>query len=86
MLAAYPGLHHECADYDEWVGLWLNIERIRLQRAADTWRGHAAALSTGKIPKAWFDALAAYPEQADELEYVTNMERLTAAARARRGW
>lgn len=86
MLAAYPGLRHECADYAEWVGLWLNIDRTRLQLAIGVWRGYAVAMSTGKIPKPWFDAMATYPEQANEMEYVTNLERLAAAARARRGW
>jgi hypothetical protein len=69
--------------YGDYVGLVENIRRVQLQRAADVWRGVAAAFSRAALAPEWFDAIARYPEQAESLESDVNTRRREASAMAK---
>lgn len=68
------------------VGLWLNLPRIRRQRAAATTEGVAAALAPVSLDVGWADALAGHEQEVEYLHYWLNAERATARARARLGF
>ena len=44
------------------------------------WRGFAAALSTGPLGRAWFEAMARSDAEVDELEDAVTIDRAHAAA------
>lgn len=73
------------ADYDTYVGLWLNLDRLQLRSAGAVAQGYAAAKSTDQLDRSWFDALVLEEAQVDELTFRSNFERLKARVRARGG-
>lgn len=74
--AAY-GLPHGL-EYGDFVGLWLNLPRVHFQRAGMTLAGVAAAGHNEPLDPIYFDALARFPEEAQEIGYEINMARWTA--------
>jgi hypothetical protein len=89
LLAAYgAGLlqGRPLLDYGDWVGLWLNLPRIRRQRAASVVEGTAAAYSPSPLDVGWADALAGTEEEVEYLHYWINAERATARTRAKLGF
>lgn len=72
--------------YADWVALWLNLQRVRRQRALAVTEGTAVANSSGSLDEGWADALAGIEEEAEYLHYWLNAERATARARARLGF
>lgn len=76
MLATYgSGILRRPLNYAEWFQLWLNIGRIRLQRAAVVEWGINASRTDRDLPREWFNAIALTPEETDELEFQTNSNR-----------
>lgn len=81
-----PGILPRPLVYAEHVGLHLNIDRVRLQRASEVMTGIGFALSHGALPEAFFDAVALTAEDAQELRFATNMARSIAATKAKHGF
>ncbi len=73
-------------DYSTVVGLWLNLERVRLQRASEVMRGISFAFGRGKLPGELFEAISLTPEEAAEAAFAANAEREKAAAKAKHGF
>lgn len=60
--------------YDHYVGLWLNIGRIRYQKADTIFTGMGLARAA-KLPKEYFDAVSESPQEAQEAEMAVNLQR-----------
>lgn len=67
-------------DYPTFVGLWLNVDRQQTRQAAAVFQGIALAFGKKSLPSSFYDAIAAHPEEAEELEFAGNVERERAAA------
>jgi hypothetical protein len=74
-LAACYGVGALSLPAEQQYALWLMIPRARLQRSADVCLGVLAAAGSGELPRAWADALAAFPEQVDAEHWRLNAER-----------
>lgn len=68
-------------DYGLYIGLWLNLSRVRLQGAYATLRGLQAAHAK-RIPHDIFDAIAANEDEAAEMDFAANVELARQAATA----
>lgn len=90
MLAAYGG--GICAafgiemGYEQWVWLWLNLDRVQRRKAIPVAEGTAAAGTTADLDWTWADAMASLPESAEDLHFRINAERQTIRAKIRRGF
>lgn len=73
-------------DYGTLIGFWLNVPRIRFQRAAMTLAGVAAASHNEPLEWIWGDALAMFAEEADEVLFEINAQRAIAKVSHRRGF
>ena len=62
------------------MGLQLNINRIRWQRAHEVAQGIAIALSREQLPKQYFEAIALNPGDAEKMEAEENARRAMAKA------
>lgn len=80
MAAAY-GFCPIALDYAGFVGLWLQLDRVRLQRAADVLLALEAHRSGGWGGR-WFEALAILEGQAEELAFRVEWARDQARAKA----
>jgi hypothetical protein len=56
-------------DFDTYCQLYLNLDRVRLREAFTVARGGSVANTPGLIDRAYFDAEARTPEEADEMEF-----------------
>lgn len=79
------GLGSQPLSYEGFLGLWLNLERARLQTAVATAQGIGFALCGGDLGREVFDAIALVPEQVDDLMYETNAARRMAEVLAEHG-
>jgi hypothetical protein len=68
-------------DYRTFVQLYLNLERIRLQRAVSVGFGMQIANSDSPLDEVWGDAIALDPSEASEIVYRANVERSQARSR-----
>lgn len=66
-------------DYGVFCGLWINLPRIRFQRAAEFMLGYGAATTTKSLDPMFFDGLARFEEDADVLAFEVNAARSTQA-------
>ena len=62
---------------DHW-GLWVNLERVQLQRIMAHAEGEEIGSGTGRVPKRYFDAIVAFPEEALPLWMEANADRAVA--------
>lgn len=85
MLACYPGMQPHKLHYEEYIGLWLNTDRILLKRAWAVKLGCELALSKGRIPLEVFDAITPLAEEANAAHYNHNASRSEADTLARFG-
>lgn len=67
------------------MGLWLNLPRVRMQGAVAVANGLSAALGSEDLGWLWADAIADTEDEADELLWRANAERMTARVRSRLG-
>ena len=67
--------------YETFVSLWLNMGRARLQHAAAIYQGVSYLFSTADLPLEYFDAVAAFEEQSEEMAFDAQVERDRARAR-----
>lgn len=70
--------------YEDKVGLWTHIERIRLQRADAVLQGLCLA-NARDIGADYCDAVALTEAEAADMHYEINMARAEAMARAKHG-
>lgn len=70
-------------DDDLRFGLWLNLPRIRLQRALEVAMGWGIMANLDPLPREWFDAMAPLEEQVENLRGRVNAERFEAKASVR---
>lgn len=56
-------------------GLWLNLDRIRQQRAEAVRRGVEAAESDMPLPDDWLDGISFTPAQAKAVGFEINSQR-----------
>ncbi len=86
-LVAFPGITYPRAvTYEEHCGLWLQIERARIQQAAPLALAIHAALSHDPLGREWADALAKTEAEVEEVKYQMDAARLDAKIKAKRGW
>lgn len=88
MLAAYgSGILPAHADltYADWVGLWLNLERVRKRQAIAVAEGTVAGSSANGLDSSWADALALVDEVVEMLHHDINAARATARVRSKLG-
>lgn len=71
--------------YRLYTQLWLNLDRVRTQWAAAVAEGLGVATSSGRVNRAFLDAISATPAEGAELEFQVNADRAEARAMARRG-
>jgi hypothetical protein len=71
--------------YSLWVGLYLNVRRVRLQRAWQAAQGHTIARSGGPLAFAWFDATSLDESEATPRAFEVNAARFEAQALRRKG-
>lgn len=74
------------ASYEHFVGLVLNLPRVRAQQAVAAFEGAAYARGDAPLPFAFFDALADSEEQAEEMQFEANAARAMSRARQKAGW
>lgn len=77
--------------YETIVGLHLNINRIRWQRVHEVSQAIAVANSNEDMPDEYFDAMASYKSQVEDMKARENLKRMEArlmeeARRNPRGW
>jgi len=68
--------------YEAQIGLWLNVPRVRLQKAIEVCRGIEVALTEGELDTAWYDALCLLEEQVAEVEFTDAAARNRAQAKS----
>ena len=73
-----------CQDYEEYVGVSLNANRMNLRRAYYLALGIQAANGTAELDFEWFSAVSDDDESAGELAFTVNANRQTAELRAKR--
>lgn len=74
-LAGTYGVGALSLPYDQQIGLWLNLERIRLQWSCTTAWGIGMAFGKGSLGRDVYDAIAKVEEEVDTLMAETNAER-----------
>lgn len=62
-------------DYQTYVRLVLNLDRVGFRRAVDTARGFYAANTTNPLSRAWADAIADDESEVDEILFKINSAR-----------
>lgn len=67
----------------EYFQLWLNLGRMRIQKAHIMLWALLAARSRSDLPREWFDAIALDVSEVDELEFNTNAARMSQRAAER---
>lgn len=87
MLAAYGSgiLPPDSLSYSTWVGLWLNLDRVRKRQAIAVAEGTVAGSSANGLDSSWADALALVDEVVEMLHHDINAARATARARSKMG-
>ena len=83
--AAYGYPAHKPLTYREFVQLYLNVERVRMQQAIAVSLGQQMAVSDEPVDLVWGDAVAMDPVEAAEIVFQANVQRMEARAR-RRTW
>jgi hypothetical protein len=73
-------------DYEGYLGLYLNLERARLQRAVEVALGIGVALGSESLSSLWADALAWEEEEVAEVLYQLNKVRQEARIRRKLNW
>ena len=68
----------------DFFGLWVNLERVQLAKVMAHADGQEIGSGTGRVPKRYFDAIVAFPEEALPLWTEVNADRMVARI-ARRG-
>lgn len=61
--------------YPLYVGLWLNLTRVRLQKAMDYARGAGIVHGSDDVPRAYFEADARTSSEAAQAQFDVNAER-----------
>jgi len=72
-------------DYDQFVGLYLNIPRVQSQWAAAAAQGTSWSRTPGPLPWAYFDAVVDDEEEVQLAMAHGNSERQLASLMARHG-
>jgi hypothetical protein len=72
--------------YETKLGLWLNLDRVRQQRAHEVFTAICYAFGKGDLPEGYFDGVALVPGDAKELGFEVNMRRRVAAMKAKHGF
>jgi hypothetical protein len=85
-LATYHVLPGGGLTYEQFVGLYLNIHRVRFQRAAEVAYGYSAASSPRDLGPEWGDALGRDESEGDRIVDEANAARAVARAKAKIGW
>lgn len=85
MLAAYGSgiLPPGSLSYSDWVGLWLNLDRVRKRQAISVAEGTVAGSSAAGLDISWADALATVDEMVSVLHHDINAARATARIQAK---
>ena len=78
----FGGFQLAAMSYPDFVGLWLNVDRVRLQQAVAVSRGMGLAGGTDDVPNEYLEAMTRTPEEADALAWETNLPRLKARVMA----
>lgn len=71
--------------YETFIGLWLNVPRIRYERAAMILAGTQAAGNNEQLDAIYGDALARFPSEIGDVMYEINAARAVAKSMTRRG-
>ncbi len=71
--------------FELYVGLMLNIDRVRIQRAAAVAQGNRMAEDTGPLPYEWAEAVSIDEAEAQEILYRVNRARAEARVAAKWG-
>lgn len=66
--------------YEQFVGLWLNIPRVRYQSASMVLVGGVAASNNEPLDSIWADGLAMFKSQIEGVMYDINEQRAIAKA------
>jgi hypothetical protein len=85
MVAAYPGLIKSLS-YDDYVSLYLNIDRTRKRLSWAVADGMALASGNGQIDFEWFEAITSTEAEANTLAYQVNFARAVREAKESAGW
>jgi hypothetical protein len=76
-IAAYHVLPFDLS-YDDFVGLWFNKDRVRLQNSIDVARGIGITKTNDDLSVDWFDAITSYVPLIVDLQFETNADRMEA--------
>jgi len=66
--------------YEDWLGLHLNLKRVRMQACYIMAAAIGAANSNDNLDAGWFAAMEDTPEEADLLRSLTNSRRALSRA------
>ncbi|OAI39613.1 hypothetical protein AYO40_01225 [Planctomycetaceae bacterium SCGC AG-212-D15] len=69
--------------FEQYCGLYLNVERQRARRAWEVVNGNNISRSDDDLEYAWMEALSESPEEADERAFQENAERQERRAMAK---
>lgn len=84
MLAMFPGIRFSRPiTYDDYCGLELNLDRVKLRHADVFVQAMRIAGSKDPVDPAWADAVSNDPESTEETLYEINSERAVARAMER---
>lgn len=73
-------------DYDDWVGLVLNLEMVSHRGSVEVARGVSAAGSATPLSESWAEALAVDGAEVDEILFRLNAARHLARAKNKLGF
>lgn len=88
MLSAYGGLSLRGSsplNYEDWFGLWLNLDRVRYQRAIEAAIGLSAALTAEELPPGYYDGICPLAEQVEDVQGEDELDRAIARKMSMRG-
>lgn len=72
--------------YADWVGLFLNLDRLQRRQAVAVAEGMVTGSGTSDLDSSWADAVAQWPEEVPPIHFGINAERQSARIRARLGF
>lgn len=86
LCATYGNVLGRQLTYLEQVQLWLNLDRIQLQKAAAVALGIETSFSTRRLSTAWADALARTEGEVSHLHGRMQSQRAEAKVKSELGW
>jgi hypothetical protein len=84
--AAYGQPAGRALDYEGYVGLVLNLERVSYRRSVEQARAQSALGGYDPLDEAWADAVALDAAEVEEILFNVNSERRLAKAKAKLGF